>query len=375
MAPWLSGLAGNPSGGHLEARRARLVVDEARDVTAKALGTAPGDVVFTASGTEAANLAVLGRALARPGPIVVSAIEHHSVLQAARAAERLAGCPVRLAPVGRDGLIDLVALGALLDRDVSVVSVQLVNNEVGTVQPLDDVARLVRRRSPGAALHTDAVQAIAWYDVAHLARGADMVSVSAHKFGGPQGVGALAFRRPVEVASIVHGGPQERERRAGTHNVAGIAGMAAALHALGSSRSGAATRVAALRDRLLAGILGSVPAAEETARGQAKAPGHCHVVVHGTESEALLVLLDEQGVAASAGAACASGAIEPSHVLVAMGYSRADALGALRLTLGHTTTGDEVDLALRAIPGSVSRLLTAGRPASQDNASFAELAG
>jgi len=356
MGPWLSGSFGNPSGSHAVARAARQAIDEARDKVAAFLGTAPGDVVFTSGGTEAANLAVLGRAGATAGPVVVSAIEHHAVLQAAQAAERLFGSPVRVVEVGNDGIVDLHALAAALDRTVSIVSVQLVNNEVGTVQPLSEVARLVGRRAPGAVLHTDAVQAPPWLDVARLAAGADMVSISAHKFGGPQGVGALAFRRPVVLEPLIYGGPQERERRAGTHNVAGIVGMAAALEAAGQQRVVACERARKLRDKLRAGLLASIPAAHETAPGQEKLPGHCHLLIDGVESEALLVLLDEYGVAASAGSACASGAMEPSHVLVAMGYSAEAALGALRLTIGHTTSEADVALALRAVPAAVSRL-------------------
>jgi cysteine desulfurase len=356
MEPWLSGTFGNPSGSHAVARAARQAIDEARDKVAALLGTAPGDVVFTSGGTEAANLAVLGRAGATSGPVVVSAIEHHAVLHAAQAAGRLFASPVRVVGVGSDGIVDLQALAAALDRTVSIVSVQLVNNEVGTVQPISEVARLVRRRAPGAVLHTDAVQAPPWLDVAQLAADADMVSISAHKFGGPQGVGALAFRRAVALEPLIYGGPQERERRAGTHNVAGIVGMAAALEAAGLHRASACERGRRLRDKLTAGLLASIPAAHETAPRQDKVPGHCHIIIDGVESEALLVLLDEYGVAASAGSACASGAMEPSHVLVAMGYPVEAALGALRLTIGHTSSEADVALALRAVPAAVSRL-------------------
>jgi cysteine desulfurase len=356
MQPWLSGRYGNPSGSHSVARAARQAVDEARDKVADILGTAPGDLVFTASGTEADNLAVLGRARATPGPVVVSAVEHHAVLHAARAAARSLGAPARIVAVGNDGAVDLGSLSAALDRAVSLVSVQLVNSEVGTVQPLAEVAHLVRRRAPAAVLHTDAVQAVPWFDVAELAAGADMISISGHKFGGPQGVGALAFRRPVKLEPLVYGGPHERERRAGTHNVAGIVGMAAALEATAAGRTAAGERVRRLRDRLARGLLESIPAAQETAGGREKAPGHCHLVIDGVESEALLVVLDELGLAASAGSACASGAMEPSHVLLAMGYRPEQALGALRLTLGHTTTEADVDLALRVVPSAVARL-------------------
>jgi cysteine desulfurase len=356
MRPWLGGRFGNPSGSHSVARAARQAIDEARDVVAQVLGTTPGDVVFTGSGTEAANLAVLGRARAVPGPVVVSATEHHAVLHAARAAAHNCAVPARVVAVGQDGTVDLHALGAALDNTVSIVSVHLVNNEVGTLQPLDDVARLVRRRSPGAVLHTDAVQAAPWYDIAQLAAGADMVSISAHKFGGPQGTGALAFRCPVKLEPLFYGGGQERERRAGTHNVAGIVGMAAALATAARNRATAFERTRRLRDRLAAGLLAGIPSATETAAGAPKAPGHCHLVIDGVESEALLLLLDAAGVAASAGSACASGAMEPSHVLLAMGFSPDQSLGALRLTLGHTSTEADVDDALRAVPAAVAQL-------------------
>jgi cysteine desulfurase len=236
-----------------------------------------------------------------------------------------------------------------LDADVSLVSVMLVNNEVGTVQPLERVATSIRRRAPQAILHTDAVQAMPWIDVAEVAAGADLISISAHKFGGPQGVGALGIRGGLDVAPLLHGGGQERERRSGTHNVAGIVGMAAALSAA----------VAAKRDRLVDGLLAQVPGSVETGDRATKAPGHCHLRFSGVESESLLVLLDDAGVYASAGSACASGAMEPSHVLLAMGLEPLDALGSLRLTLGHDTTDEEIDLALAAVPAVVARLRAA----------------
>ncbi len=360
MEPWLGDRFGNPSGAHSVARAARGALDEARDVIAAVLGTAPGDVVFTAGGTEAANLAVLGRAHAAPGAVVVSAIEHHAVLNAALAAERYGLGEARVVPVGKDGLVDLEALARALDKSVSLVSVQLVNNEVGTLQPLAAVARLVRRRAPGAVVHTDAVQAVPWYDIADLGAGADMVSISAHKFGGPQGAGALAFRRKIHLEPLVFGGPQERERRAGTHNVAGVVGMAAALRATVDDMEGVARRVRALRDTLCSGLLRAIPGAHETAPGQEKAPGYCHLVIEGIESEALLMVLDGLGVAASAGSACASGAMEPSHVLTAMGYSEREAMGALRLTLGHTTSAEDVAKGLREVPLAVQGLRSGG---------------
>ena len=225
MLPYLGERFGNPSGSHALAREARKAIDEARDVVADCLGARPGEVVFTGSGTEADNLAIAGVHARRPGAIVCSAIEHHAVLHACAA---LGG---RVAPVAADGTVDIDALTPLLDPGVTVVSVMLANNEVGTIEPLADVVGLVRERAPHAVVHTDAVQAFPWLDVAVLARSADLVAVSAHKFGGPKGVGALVVRQGAKVRPILHGGGQERDRRSGTHNVAGIVAMAAAMRA------------------------------------------------------------------------------------------------------------------------------------------------
>ncbi|HEX2191891.1 MAG TPA: cysteine desulfurase family protein [Acidimicrobiales bacterium] len=358
MLPFLTDRFGNPSGSHSVAREARKALEEARDVVAAALGARPGEVVFTGGGTEADNLAVAGAHSVRPGPVVCSAVEHHAVLDACehlRSAgpERSGGV---IAPVLPSGVIDLDALAGLLLPEVTVVSVMLANNEVGTVQPLAEVAALVRDRAPGAVLHTDAVQAFPWLDVATLAAPADLVAVSAHKFGGPKGVGALVVREGVKVAPLLHGGGQERDRRSGTHNVAGIVGMAAAMEVTVATRADTAARVGPLRDRLADGLLAAVPDSAETGERSAKVAGNCHLSFAGVESEALLVLLDGAGVCASAGSACTSGAMEPSHVLTAMGVPRERALGSLRLTLGPTTTGADVDAALAAVPVAVARL-------------------
>ncbi|MEA2716634.1 MAG: cysteine desulfurase, partial [Actinomycetota bacterium] len=241
MLPFLRDRFGNPSGSHAMAREARKALDEARAVVAACLGAEPGEVVFTGGGTEADNLAVAGVHRLRPGPVVCSAVEHHAVLHACAA---LGG---RLVPVTAGGVVDLDALAEVLAPDVSVVSVMLANNEVGTVQPLAAVAEVVRGLAPDAALHTDAVAAFPWLDVAALARPADLVAVSAHKFGGPKGVGALVVRRGVALAPILHGGGQERDRRSGTHNLAGIAAMAAAMQATVAERDEVVARVGALR--------------------------------------------------------------------------------------------------------------------------------
>jgi cysteine desulfurase len=356
MLPFLGERFGNPSGSHAVSRDAKKALEEARDTVAACLECEPGEVVFTGSGTEADNLAVLGVTSARPGTVVCSAIEHHAVLHASDA---VGG---RTVPVGPDGVVDLQALGSALTPDVSVVSVMLANNEVGTIQPLAEVAGLVRRLAPNAVVHTDAVQAFAWLDVARLAGVADLVAIGAHKFGGPKGVGALVVRDGVRVSPMVHGGGQERDRRSGTHNVAGIVAMAAAMRVTVDQREATVARVAALRDRLADGLLATVDDSRETGDRRLKVAGNCHLTFGGVESEELLVLLDAAGVYASAGSACASGAMEPSHVLAAMGIDRGRALGSLRLSLGPTTTDADVDLALEAVPAAVVRLRAARGP-------------
>ena len=352
MLPYLTERFGNPSGSHAVSREAKKALEEARDVVAAALGASPGEVVFTGGGTEADNLAVIGAHAVRPGTVICSAVEHHAVLHATQA---VGG---GLAPVGPDGVVDLDALAAMLDAGVSVVAVMLANNEVGTIQPLPDVIAVVRERAPEAVVVTDAVQAFPWLDVATLASGADLLAVSAHKFGGPKGVGALVVRQGVKVAPIIHGGGQERDRRSGTYNVAGVVAMAAAMQATVASRRETVARVGRLRDRLADGLLARIDGAIETGDRATKVAGNCHLTFDGIESEALLVLLDGAGVYASAGSACTSGAVEPSHVLEAMGVPRARGLGALRLSLGPTTTDAHVDLALEAVPAAVERLRT-----------------
>jgi cysteine desulfurase len=356
MLPWLTERFGNPSGSHQVARAARTAIDEARDVAAQTLGVDAGGIIFTGGGTEGDNLAILGTLAGQPGPVVVTAVEHHAVLHAARAAASQWSTDARTVPVDRDGVVDLDALAAVLDPSVRLVSVMLANNEVGTIQPLAEVARLVRKRAPHALLHTDAVQAFPWLDVAVEAATADLITVSAHKFGGPQGVGVLAVRPPVTLTPILHGGGQERDRRSGTHNVAAIVGMAAAIQATVAGRAATGLRVGRLRDRLADGLLAALPGSRETGDRAKKIPANCHVCLDGVESEALLMLLDDAGLCASAGSACASGAIEPSHVLTAMGVPKDVALGSLRLSLGPTTTDADIDLALKVIPDAVAQL-------------------
>ena len=371
MLPYLVGVFGNPSGGHLESRRARRAVDDARQGVAAAFGVDLGDVVFTGSGTEADNLAVVGGWESRVGsgvgnenasggrrlPVLVcSAMEHHAVLTTCRSLARRTGAELREVGTGKDGLVDLDALAEACTPEVGLVSVMAVNNEIGTVQPLEQVAAIVRTGSPGALVHTDAVQAVPWLETVSLATWADLVSISGHKFGGPKGVGALVVAPGVAIGPHIHGGGQERDRRSGTHNVAGIVAMAAALSVTEAERPATVARVGAQRDRLGDGILASVPGTVETGDRHHRVAGSLHLRFAGVEAEALVVLLDQAGLSVSAGAACSSGAVEVSHVLTSMGLPPEEAASGIRLSLGATTTDADIDHALAVVPGAVGQL-------------------
>jgi cysteine desulfurase len=353
MVAQLAGSFGNPSGGHAVARRARQTVEEARDAVAGVLGCAPAEVIFTSGGTEADNLAVGGVTAARGGVPVCTSIEHHAVLHAVEAA---GGAVVGVDATGAVDLDDLTAALERLDR-VSVVSVIAAGNETGRVQDLGAVAEVVARVVPGTPLHTDAVQAAPWFDLHEVAACAHLISVAAHKLGGPKGTGCLVAREGTPVRPILHGGGQERERRSGTHDVAGIAGFAAALVATAAERVELGARVRVLRDDLLDRLGASVPGVRETTPDRSVLlPGHAHVLVEGCDSEELLVLLDDAGVCAAAGSSCASGATEPSHVLLAMGLPKHEAATALRLTVGRTTTDADIAHAVAAIAAAAGRL-------------------
>ncbi len=347
MLAFLSDRFGNPSGSHRIARDARRAIDEARDRVAGVIGCRPGEVVFTGGGTESDNAAITGSA---GGRRVCPAAEHHAVLHAV---ERQGGTVV---PVDASARVDLDALAQALGPDVAAVSVMAVNNEVGSINDLAAVASVVRARAPGALLHTDAVQAACWLDLRDLWPHVDLLSLSAHKFGGPKGVGVLAVRDGAALEALIVGGGQERDRRSGTHNVAGIVAMAEALADTDAERSEEVARIGALRDRLVSGLVSRLPGVRETVPPTAKVAGSAHVMFEGVESEALLFLLDQAGVCASAASACASGAMDPSHVLAAMGVERSWAQGALRLSLGRTTTPTDVDRAFDVLTDAVSTL-------------------
>lgn len=353
MLPFLDQDFANPSSSYRFAHRARRAVDDARDAVAAVLGASPGEIVFTGGGTEADVTAVLGVVGQHGGVAVCPAAEHHAVLHPVSHVDG------RVVGVDGTGAVDLDALGDALDEQVRVVSVMAVNNEVGTLSPMADVAAVVRERAPGALLHTDAVQAASWLDLRDLWRQVDLLSLSAHKFGGPKGVGVLAVRDGVELEPLLLGGGQERGRRSGTLNVAGIVAMGLALQAADAERDAQGRRLGALRDRLVDALQGELDGVVETVPRAAKVAGSAHVCVDGVESEELLFLLDAAGVCASAGSACAAGAMDPSHVLAAMRVPGHLARGALRLSLGRTTTPGDVDRAAGAIVDAVRRLRAA----------------
>lgn len=356
MLPFLRGDYANPSGSHRFARRARRAIDESRDAVAAIIGCRPGEVVFSSGGTESDNTAVVGAVRHTGGAAVCSAVEHPAVLEVV---ERHGGVVVGVDQLARIDLAELESVLVRLASDgsaVAVVSVMAVNNEVGTINDIEAVGRVVRRHAPDALFHTDAVQAACWLDLRAITPHVDLMSLSAHKFGGPKGVGILIERGGPNIDALIIGGGQERERRSGTQNTAGIVAAATALALTDAERADDATRIGPLRDRLVERLESEIDGCTETLPPEHKVAGSAHVCIDGIESEALLFLLDEERVCASAASSCASGAMDPSHVLAAMGVPRERAVGALRLTLGHETTGDEIERAADVIADAVARL-------------------
>jgi cysteine desulfurase len=343
----------NPSSIHAEGRRARARLDDARDRVAACLCASRKEIVFTGSGTESDNAAILGavRASGRKGHVLACAIDHHAVLHSldALAAE---GHEVELLPVDEHGAVDPDAFAAALRPTTILASVFYANNEIGAVSPVAALARIARER--GVLFHTDAVQAPGWLPVDVASLGVDLFSISAHKFEGPKGVGALFVRGGVVLEPIVHGGGQEFGRRSGTENVIGAVGLARALELAVWGREARAERVARLRDRFESGVRGSIADVRFNGAGSPRLPGNSNISFAGARSEELLLQLDLKGVAVSAGSACASGAVEPSHVIAALGTDPRWRIGPIRFSLGRTTTEEEIDRVLALLPGVVA---------------------
>jgi len=362
---------GNPSSLHAPGRAARRVVEESRETLAQALSCRPGEVVFTSGGTESDNLALKGLFWARRDEdprrtrILSTSVEHHAVLDSLHWLAEHEGADVELLPVDRLGRLDLDALRRSIARDpgtVALISVMWANNEVGTVQPVGEVVRLAHVH--GIPVHTDAVQAVGQVPVDFAASDVDALTVTAHKAGGPYGVGALVVRRDLRVTPLLHGGGQERDIRSGTIDTPAIAAFATAVELAVKNQADHAVRVAALRDDLVRRVREQVPDAAvngdpDTGLGH-RLPGNAHLTFPGCEGDSLLMLLDARGIATSTGSACSAGVPQPSHVLLAMGWDAEQARSSLRFSLGHTSTAADVDALVAAIGPVVERARAAG---------------
>ncbi len=356
MEPYAHVSFANASGSHSEARRAKNALEEARERAAHLLGAAPLEIVFTGGGTEADNLAVLGAALAGPtGGVVTSAVEHEAVLESARFAARL-GCPVTVVGVDRWGLVDPEAVGAAVDEQTAVVSVMMANNETGVIEPVAKLADAAHAANPSVAVHTDAVQAFISEEVAVDQLRVDMVSLAAHKFGGPKGVGLLYVREGVRVEPVLHGGGQELGRRSGTQNVMGAVGMAVAMEAAVADRRRFVETVGIAREGFETRLREAFPDLEITAPLDARLVQHAHVRIPGIRNDTALVRLDQAGLAASAASACQSGAATVSHVLTAMGRSAEEARECLRFSFGWPTRADDGEQAAELVVQSIEDL-------------------
>jgi cysteine desulfurase len=363
MEPYLKSEYGNPSSLHRWGRRARMAIDAARETVAAALNADPAEICFVSSGTESCNLAIIGCALKAPPHrrhILVSAVEHHCVLHAAEWLIPL-GYTVEHIPVDHYGQVDPDAVRARIRDETWLISVMHANNEIGTLQPVETIARICRER--GVWFHVDAVQTFGLLPVDVEAIGCDLLSVSAHKVYGPKGVGALYVRALTPLQPLMVGGGQERDRRAGTENVAGIVGFAEAVKLAQSLTPAEAERQTALRDEFIRAVLESIPDASVTGHPTARLPGNAHFRFAGAPSDSLLIALDRAGIAASSGAACSAGSLEPSHVLLALGWDETAAQEGVRFTLGRDTTWDDLAYTVEVLRQEVARIRATRSPA------------
>ncbi|WP_139417687.1 cysteine desulfurase family protein [Agromyces laixinhei] len=354
MWPFLAGSFGNPSSHHALGDEASRALAAARASVAAVVGCRPGDVVFTSGGTEADNLAVKGLALANPRGrhLVISPIEHEAVLESAAYLARVHDFEISEVAVDAGGRVTPEALARVIRPDTALVSVQLANNEIGTVQPIAELGAVAH--AAGALMHTDAVQAAGWLPLSIDSLGVDALSLAGHKVGAPKGTGALVVRGRLQLEPVLHGGGQERGRRSGTENVAGAVAFAAALRLAEAERADAAARVAALGAEFTARVTATVSAAQTTGDPEHRLPGTVSFVFPGTSGEAVLLELERDGVICSSGSACAAGSDEPSHVLTAIGLPAELAQTAVRFTLGAATTADELTDAAASVARAVS---------------------
>lgn len=357
MMPYLTEQYGNPSSLYGFGQESREAIDAAREEMARCLGCRPDEVFITSGGSEADNWALrMGAAyMAKKGKkhIISTAFEHHAVLHVLRALEK-EGFEVTLLPVNENGIVKAEDLTAALREDTALVSVMFANNEIGTIQPIAELAAIAKEA--GVLFHTDAVQAVGHIPVDFAALGVDMLSLSAHKFHGPKGIGALLVRKGIRLPNLIEGGAQERGRRAGTENTAGIVGMAEALRLATESLAKHREILIPMRDRIIDSLLSRVERCRLNGDRENRLPGNVNISFEGIEGESLLLLLDMMGICASSGSACTSGSLDPSHVLLSIGLKHEVAHGSLRLSLSEEITNDDVEYMLQAIVQVVDRL-------------------
>jgi cysteine desulfurase len=362
MTPYFTELFGNPSSIHTVGQEARYALDEARERVARVLNCRPREVVFTGGGTESDNAAVVGVATALQetgNHIVTSSVEHHAVLHSCQHLESQ-GFDVTYLPVGSDGIVQPESVRRAITDKTTLVSIMYANNEIGAVNPIPEIAQVVKQRanelSRTILLHTDAVQAAGYLELDVKRLGVDLMSLSGHKFHGPKGTGVLFIRRGAPFLPLLLGGGQERERRSGTENIPGIVGLSVALETANAQREEASRHCAALRDRIIEQVLARVPGSRLNGHSTQRLPNNANFSFPGVEGEPILLGLDMAGIAASSGSACSSGSLEPSHVLLALGQSAEVARGSLRLTLGRDNTEEQVDYLIEVLVDLVERL-------------------
>lgn len=356
MMPYLTDRFGNPSGGHYYSNTASKAIGEARRQVAQAINAKPEEIYFTGGGTEADNWAIKGAAESRSGQgrhIITSAIEHHAVLYTCKYLEKQ-GWSVTYLPVDEEGFVSPEAVEKAIRPDTVLVSIMLANNEIGTIQPLAAIGEITRKH--GIWLHTDAVQAVGHIPVDVEALNVDMLTLSAHKFYGPKGVGALYLRKGLKITPLLHGGAQEKEKRAGTENVAGIVGMGEALTITMSEMEAESTRVAALRDKLIRVVEECIPNVRLNGPRTNRLPGNANFLFSFIEGESIVTLLNMKGVCVSTGSACSSDSLDPSHVIVALGVPQEKANGSIRFTLGRHNTEAEIDALPELLTPIIERL-------------------
>ena len=356
MMPYLGGEYGNASSIHTYGQNARGAVEQARAQVARLVAAQDAEIIFTSGGTESNNYAILGAVGAAPGKakhVITSAIEHVAALDPSRALAQQ-GIELTILPVNRDGLVNPEDVRGAIRPETVLITLMLANNEIGTIEPIAEIGKIAREK--GIVFHTDAVQAAGKIPVDVKKLGVDLLSISAHKFGGPKGVGALYVRKGTHLAPLLYGGHSERDRRPGTEDVAAIAGRGKAAELAQTEMSQEIERICGLRDRLERGLLERVPRAWVNGACAPRVPNTANLTFPFIEGESMVIALDLKGIACSTGAACSSGALEPSHVLLALGLAPEDAKATLRLSLGHQTTEEEIDVALETIPPVIERL-------------------